>query len=100
MTLYSIERRLNRYSAALSSGVTGCLLRTARCGVVTPNRFAAPASPLATATAASITRGPLSAPLDPRICMAKLEQLCARQPVVSTSFLAFESESDEWPLSL
>jgi hypothetical protein len=31
--------------------------------------------------------GPLSAPLDPRICVAKLEQLCARQPVVSTSFL-------------
>jgi hypothetical protein len=31
--------------------------------------------------------GPLSAPLDPRICVATLEQLCARQPVVSTSFL-------------
>ena len=31
--------------------------------------------------------GPLSAPLDPQICVAKLEQLCALQPVVSTSFL-------------
>jgi hypothetical protein len=31
--------------------------------------------------------GPLSAPLDPRVCLAKLEQLCARQPVVSTRFL-------------
>ena len=31
--------------------------------------------------------GPLSAPLDPRICVAKLEQLCALQPVVFTRFL-------------
>jgi hypothetical protein len=31
--------------------------------------------------------GPLSAPLDPRICVAKLEQLCALQPPVSTRFL-------------
>jgi hypothetical protein len=30
--------------------------------------------------------GPLSAPLDPRVCAVKLEQLCARQPAVSTSF--------------
>jgi hypothetical protein len=31
--------------------------------------------------------GPLSAPLDYRICVARLEQLCAVQPVVSTGFL-------------
>ncbi len=31
--------------------------------------------------------GPLSAPLDPRTCVAKLEQLCALQPVVFTRFL-------------
>jgi len=52
---------------------------------------------LATATAASSTRGPLSAPLDPRICMAKLEQLCARQPVVSTSFLALSRSPTNGP---
>ena len=31
--------------------------------------------------------GPLSAPLDPRICVSRLEQLCALQPPVSTRFL-------------
>jgi hypothetical protein len=31
--------------------------------------------------------GPLLAPLDPRICIAKLEQLCAMQPPVATRFL-------------
>jgi len=31
--------------------------------------------------------GPLSAPLDPRICASRLEQLCALQPPVSTRFL-------------
>jgi hypothetical protein len=31
--------------------------------------------------------GPLSAPLDPRICVSKLEHLCALQPPVSTRFL-------------
>jgi hypothetical protein len=33
-----------------------CELRARRCGAITPNRFATPASPCATATAASITR--------------------------------------------
>jgi hypothetical protein len=31
--------------------------------------------------------GPLSAPLDPRMCVSRLEQLCALQPPVSTRFL-------------
>jgi hypothetical protein len=30
--------------------------------------------------------GPLSAPLDPAICVSKLERLCAVQPPVSTRF--------------
>jgi hypothetical protein len=31
--------------------------------------------------------GPLSAPLDPRICVSRLEDVCAMQPPVSTRFL-------------